>query len=380
MNLKKINYHVPYLTGDEITNIKKVFKKKIFSNENYFSRNCENYISKKINSNSCYLTPSCTAALEIAAILLDLKKNDEIIMPSFTFVSTANAFTLRGARPVFVDIRKDTLNINEKNIENSITKKTKAIVVVHYAGVACEIEKILKICKKHGLILIEDAAHAFDSKYKNKNLGSYGDIACFSFHETKNIISGVGGAIVINKRKYKSRLEVIRQKGTNRNQFLDGKANKYVWQDVGSSYVPGELTAAFLWGQLKNSKKILNLRMKLWNNYHNLCNKLENKGKVTRPFVPAKCNHNAHIYFLILKNKKTRNGLIKNLKSNNIQLTTHYEPLHLSPAAKKFFKKKQNLPVTSDISNSIIRLPLWIGLTKKDQFTIVRLISNYLDK
>lgn len=380
MTQKKINFNNPYLTGYEIKNIKNVLNKKIFSNEGQFSKKCENYITNKINSVDTFLTPSCTHALEISAILLDLKVNDEIIIPSYTFVSSANAFVLRGAKPVFIDIRQDTLNIDEEKIEEAITKKTKAIVIVHYAGVACDMDKILSIVKKHKLVLIEDAAHAFDCKYKNKYLGSFGDISCFSFHDTKNIISGVGGAIAINKKKYKAKLEIIRQKGTNRSKFLENKSSKYSWQDVGSSYVPGEIMAAFLWSQLKNSRKILNSRMKLWKNYHNYAIEIEKKGLVNRPHIPFQCSHNGHIYYLILKNKVQRNKTINYLKNKNIQLTSHYEPLHLSPAGIRYGTSYGKLNMTKKLSDCILRLPLWIGLKKTDQKRIIRHIFNYLEK
>ncbi len=379
MKYDNIKFNIPHISGDEIKNIKRVIKKRSFTEDGYFTHKCEDYISRNLNAFDTFLTPSCTAALEISAMLLNIGVNDEVIMPSYTFVSSANAFVLRGAIPVFVDIRKDTLNIDEDKIEKSITKRTKAILVVHYAGVSCEMEKIQKISKKYKIPIIEDAAHAFGSTYKNMMVGSMGDIACFSFHETKNINSGVGGAIVLNNKKYTSKLHIYRQKGTDRIQFLNKKVDKYKWQDIGSSYVPGELMAAFLWGQLQKSRKINNQRIKLWQNYHTLLFDLESSNKITRPRIPQHCNHNGHIYFIITKNTNIRKKIISSLKKKRIEVTTHYEPLHSSPAGKKFGKYYERLPITNFISKNLLRLPMWIGLKKSNQVETVNKISEILN-
>ena len=303
----------------------------------------------------------------MSALLLNINPGDEIIMPSFTFVSTANAFVLRGGVPVFIDIRPDTLNIDEKQIEDAITTKTKAIVVVHYAGVACEMSTILDIAKKHSVPVIEDAAQGIISKYKGTPLGSMGTFGCLSFHETKNIHCGEGGAILINDEKYVERAEIIREKGTNRSQFFREQVDKYRWVDIGSSYLPGELTAAFLAAQLEQSEEITQKRLVIWNKYHEIFQDLENTEKVRRPIIPKECEHNGHIYYLLLDKRYNRDSVLKKMNELGVNSVFHYQPLHCSPAGKKYGRHSSPLPVTDDISERIIRLPMWIGFNQHER-------------
>jgi dTDP-4-amino-4,6-dideoxygalactose transaminase len=321
------------------------------------------------------LTHSCTAALEMAAILANIQPGDEIIMPSYTFVSTANAFVLRGGVPVFVDIRPDTLNIDEKLIEAAITVRTKAIVPVHYAGVGCDMDIIMAIARRHKLLVIEDAAHCVKATYKGRELGSIGHLGALSFHETKNIISGEGGALLINDRRFVERAEIIWQKGTNRKAFQQGKVDKYTWADIGSSFLPGEITAAFLWAQMQEAAKITRKRLVLWKRYQELLVPLEKEGKLRRPIKAKGCQHNAHIYYILLKSLKQRKQALKKLDREGVNAVFHYVPLHSSPAGKKYGRLAGKLPVTQDISERIIRLPLFIGLTARQQRTIAELLD-----
>ena len=296
-------------------------------------------------------------------------------MPSYTFVSTANAFLLRGAVPVFVDVRDDTLNIDETCIEAAITKKTKAIVPVHYAGVSCEMDTIMEIAKQHGLVVIEDAAQGIMSTYKGKPLGSLGHMAALSFHETKNIISGEGGALLVNDPSFINRAEVIREKGTNRSQFFRGQADKYTWIDIGSSFLPGEIIAAFLWAQMEEAETITSRRLDIWHTYHERFKPLEDKGVIRRPVVPKGCLHNAHMYFLILSDLKKRQEFIAMLRRKNIQAVFHYVPLDSSPMGRKFGRSCGGLSITHDVSDRLVRLPLWIGLDEYQSEVITEMLS-----
>jgi dTDP-4-amino-4,6-dideoxygalactose transaminase len=306
----------------------------------------------------------------MAAILADIQPGDEIIMPSYTFVSTANAFVLRGGIPVFVDIREDTLNIDESLIEAAITSRTKAIVPVHYAGVACDMDTIMGIANKYNLLVIEDAAQGVMSTYKGRTLGSIGHLGCYSFHETKNIISGEGGALIINDERFAERAEIIREKGTNRSQFFRGQIDKYTWCDIGSSYLPGELIAAFLWAQIENAENITNQRQGIWDCYHEAFISLEKNELVRRPIIPRDCSHNAHMYYLLLPNLKKRTSFIKNLQSEGINSVFHYVPLHSSDAGKKYGRADRSMPVTDKLAERLVRLPMWIGLESKIQDVI----------
>ena len=312
----------------------------------------------------------------MAAILMDLEPGDDVIMPSFTFVSTANAFVVRGAIPVFVDIRPDTLNIDENLIESAITSRTKAIVPVHYAGVSCEMDRILEIAKTRSLFVIEDAAQGIMSTYKGRALGAIGDLGCLSFHETKNVIAGEGGSLLINNPNFEFRAEIIREKGTNRTQFFSGKVDKYSWVDIGSSYLPGELIAAFLWAQLNEARNITDRRLEIWNKYHESFSDLEQKGSLRRPFVPENCQANGHMYYLLLNSQSERDRFIQHLGSHGINCVTHYVPLHSSIAGLKYGKSPSALPLTTDLSGRLVRLPLWLGI-EKHQEEIIKVVKNF---
>ena len=371
-----IPFNKPYMCGKELSFIKEAHENMILAGDGPFTKKCSGHLERTTGSKKALLTHSCTAALEITAHLMDLKPGDQVIMPSYTFVSTANAFVLKGAIPVFIDIREDTLNVDEQLIERAITDKTKAIVVVHYAGVACEMDRILSIARRHNLFVVEDAAQAIMATYKNKPLGSMGDFGCLSFHETKNIHCGEGGALLFNNEKYIERAEIIREKGTNRSKFFLGQVDKYRWVDIGSSYLPGELTAAFLSAQLDEANNITKRRLDIWKKYHEIFEYLEACGKVRRPIIPNECQHNGHIYHLLLDRKYERDDILKKLRDGGIYAVFHYQPLHSSPAGSRFGKVPYNLPVTEDISERLIRLPLWIGFDELER--VREALSNIL--
>ena len=312
----------------------------------------------------------------MAALLLDIQPGDEIIMPSFTFVSTANAFVLRGGVPVFVDIREDTLNLDERLIEAAITPRTRAIVPVHYAGVACEMDTIMAIARRHGLKVVEDAAQGVMSSYKGRALGSIGDLGAYSFHETKNVISGEGGALLVNDPELALRAEIIREKGTDRSRFFRGEVDKYTWQEVGSSFLPGELIAAFLWAQLEEAERITNDRLESWARYHELLAPLEAKGMLRRPIVPDDCRHNAHMYYVLLAPEIDRQAVLSELKRNEIFSVFHYVPLHTSPAGQRYGWVHGALEVTNRQAERLIRLPLWVGLNLEQQHRVVEVLAN----
>jgi len=357
-----IPFNKPYMTGKELHNIAETHARGHMAGDGHFTRLCNTWLESKIGCAKALLTHSCTAALEIAAIVADLQEGDEVIMPSYTFVSTANAVALRGATPVFVDIRPDTLNIDETKIEAAITPRTKAIIPVHYAGVACEMDTIMALAKKHKLIVIEDAAQGIWSKYKGKPLGSIGHMAVLSFHETKNIIAGEGGALLINDPRFVEAAEIVREKGTNRGQFFRGAVDKYTWVSLGSSYLPGEIIAAFLWAQLEQADAIIAKRQALWNSYHEALEGLEQQKLARRPIIPESCSHNAHIYYLLLADLEQRSAFITHMKDNGIHTVFHYVPLHSSPAGLKYARASGDMTHTDSLSDRLVRLPLWIGL------------------
>lgn len=372
-----IPFNQPTLIGTEKKYVNIAIKNNTLSGDGEFSFLCSRWIEKKLRVKKVFLTPSCTASLEMAAIILNIQKEDEIIMPSYTFVSTANAFALRGAKIIFIDIRPDTLNINENLIESAITKKTKAIVVIHYGGISCEMDVIKKISKKHKIWIIEDSAQSILAKYKNFNLGSIGHIGCLSFHSTKNLTSGgEGGAILINDESLIERAEIVREKGTNRASLIKGKIDKYTWHGLGSSYLLSDLQAAYLWAQLKFSAHIHMKRIELWNNYfHNLkCLKF-----FRLPIPPKHCQHNAHTFYVKCNNHQDSNFFIKYMHKKGINVTQHYVPLHLSPAGIKFGKFFGVDTHTSYTSENLVRLPLFFNLNKEDQQNIIYNVHKFVD-
>lgn len=354
----KVPFNLPVAAGRELDLIREAIGRGQLAGDGHYTRLCHSWLSEFTGAQAALLTHSCTAALEMAAILLDVGPGDEVIMPSFTFVSTANAVVLRGGVPVFVDIRPDTLNIDETLIADAITPRTKAIYVVHYAGVVAEMDAICAIARRHRLAVVEDAAHAFGSQYRGQSAGAIGDLATFSFHETKNIISGEGGALLLRDRTYADRAEIIRDKGTNRKQFFRGQVDKYTWVDVGSSYLPGELIASFLYGQLERAGAIQAERMANWMRYDAAFADYRHRG-VGLPFVPPHCTHNAHLYYLLMPSLEARQEVIARLLDDQIHAPFHYVPLHSAPAGQRFGRPVGDLPVTEDVSQRLVRLPLY---------------------
>lgn len=361
-NPMKIPFNKPYMTGRELWLISQAHANGHLSGDGDFTRRCHAWLEAQTGCSKALLTHSCTAALEMAALLLDLQPGDEVIMPSFTFVSTANAFALRGAIPVFVDIRPDTLNIDERLIEAAITPRTKAICVVHYAGVACEMDAIMAIATTHGIHVVEDAAQGIFSTYKGRPLGAIGALGALSFHETKNVISGEGGALLVNAERFAERAEIIREKGTNRSKFFRGQVDKYTWVEVGSSYLPGEIVAAFLAAQFEEAAQINRRRMEIWKNYDAWAEPLEREGWARRPIVPDHCAHNAHMYYLLLPSLDVRTRVIESLKAQGICAVFHYIPLHSSPAGQRYGRVSGSMQTTNNVSDRLVRLPLWLGI------------------
>lgn len=360
-----IPFNKPYMTGNELTYIAEAHANGHLSGDGPFTRHCNALLEQQVGCAKALLTHSCTAALEMSALLLALQPGDEVIMPSYTFVSTANAFVLQGAVPVFVDIRSDTLNIDEALIESAITERTKAICVVHYAGVACEMDEILRIASKYGLMVVEDAAQAIYSSYKGRPLGAIADFGCLSFHETKNVISGEGGALLVRDEARIQRAEILREKGTNRSRFLRGQVDKYTWVDVGSSYLPSEIVAAFLRAQLEAGETITARRIAIWDRYHAWAEGHEAAGRLRRPVVPSHCKHNAHMYYLQLPSLEQRTGFIEGMKARGVQCVFHYVPLHSSTAGLRYGRSHGDLRVTDSVSDTLVRLPLWVGLEER---------------
>lgn len=373
-----IPFNRPYMTGKELFYIAKAHAQGRLAGDGPFTGLCHAFLEKRTGCAKALLTHSCTAALEMAALLLDCDPGDEIIMPSYTFVSTANAFALRGAIPVFVDIRQDTLNLDETLVEAAITTRTKAIVAVHYAGVACEMDALLCTAEQHGLKVIEDAAQAALASYKGKPLGSIGELGCYSFHETKNLTSGEGGALLVRDPEVVARAEVAREKGTDRNRFFRGEVDKYTWQALGSSYLSGELAAAFLWAQFEEADRITGERLALWDRYHDLLAPMEANGDLRRPIVPDHCQHNAHMYYVLLPPETDRGRVLADMKRAGVNAIFHYVPLHSSPAGMRFGRASADLPVTDAVFARLIRLPLWIGLSEDDQERVVAALSAAL--
>lgn len=378
MKNNNIPFNWPYMSGKELYYIAEAHFNGRLAGDGPFTKRCHHWLEQRALCKKALLTHSCTAALEMAAILLDIQPGDEIIMPSYTFVSTASAFVLRGGVPVFVDVREDTLNIDERLIEGAITSRTKAIVPVHYAGVACEMDTILAIAKRHGLHVVEDAAQGVMASYKGRALGSIGDLGAYSFHETKNVISGEGGALLINDQDLAARAEIVREKGTDRSRFFRGEVDKYTWQDLGSSFLPGELIAAFLWAQLEDADSITSKRLVSWGRYHELLKSCESSGLLRRPVIPESCAHNAHMYYVLLAPGIDRRLLLDELKRKDISAVSHYVPLHSSPAGQHYGRSHGDLSVTNFTSESLVRLPLWIGITEVQQQTVVDVLQEHI--
>ncbi|MBI3481175.1 MAG: dTDP-4-amino-4,6-dideoxygalactose transaminase [Nitrosomonadales bacterium] len=371
--MNNIPFNKPYMTGRELWYIAQAHTNGHLAGDGMFTKKCHAWLEARTGSHKALLTHSCTASLDMAAMLANIQPGDEIIMPSYTFVSTANAFVLRGGVPVFVDIRPDTLNINETLIEVAITPRTKAIAPVHYAGVACEMDTIMDIARRHNLLVIEDAAQAVMSSYKGKALGTIGHLGAYSFHETKNIISGEGGALLVNDERFAERAEIIREKGTNRSQFFRGQIDKYTWVDIGSSYLPGEVIAAFLWAQMEEAESITQRRLDIWQRYHEALAPLEAAGKLRRPIIPEGCRHNAHMYYILLESLEKRTEVIARLKEQNVNAVFHYVPLHSAPAGKQYGRSHGELPHTGNLSDRLLRLPLWVGIDEAQDKVIAQL-------
>lgn len=376
-----INFNEPTFLGVELDYIKDAIARKKICGDGYYTNECHKIIEKNTCAKKAFLTHSCTAALEITALVANIEPGDEIIVPSFTFVTTASAFVLRGAVPVFVDIKADTLNIDEKKIENAISEKTKVIIPVHYAGVSAEMDVINNIAQKHDLIVVEDAAQAVGSKYKGKACGALGDMGCYSFHETKNIVCGEGGALLINNESLIPNVEIIREKGTNRSQFYRGLIDKYTWVELGSSYLPSELVAAYLFPQLEAIDAINAKRMDCWNRYYTFFEPYEVKGILKRPFVPKHCEHNAHMFYLLFNDLETRTTFIDYLKANDVLAAFHYIPLHSSPAGRKFSKPNNaDFIVTNQISDTLVRLPLFYNMPEEHFMKILNVCHGFFKR
>ena len=355
-------FNRPFLTGREFDYIAEAHAHGMLAGDGRFTSRCHARLEQALGCAKALLTHSCTAALEMGALLAGVGPGDEVILPSYTFSSTANAFVLRGAVPVFVDIRPDTLNLDERLVEAAITPRTRAIVPVHYAGVACEMDALRDIAQRHRLMLIEDAAQAYGAHYRGRPLGTLGALGCLSFHETKNVISGEGGALLVNDATLLRRAEILREKGTDRSAFFRGEVDKYRWVDVGSSYLPGELVAAFLLAQLEQGDEIRRRRLEIWQHYHDGLAELEARGSLRRPVVPPHCAHNAHMYYVLLPSLAARQAVIGQLRDAGVQAVFHYVPLHSSPAGQRFGRAATPMPHTDAAAERLLRLPLWIGV------------------
>lgn len=357
-----IPFNRPHVVGTELSYVAEAQANEHLSGDGPFTRRCHEWLERQTGGGKALLTHSCTAALEMAAILAEIGPGDEVILPSYTFVSTANAFVLRGAVPVFVDIRPDTLNLDERLVEAAVTERTRAVVPVHYAGVGCDMDVIRGLAERSNLTIIEDAAQGIMSTYRGQPLGSLGHLGAYSFHETKNIVCGEGGALLVNDPAMAARAEIIREKGTNRSQFYRGQVDKYTWVDVGSSYLPGDMVAAYLAAQLEQAREITSRRLSLWNRYHEAFAQLEFDGRLRRPVITVDCEHNAHMYYLLLRNLDERTAFIHHMKENAIQCVFHYVPLHSAPYGTRVGRTSGAMPVTNDVADRLVRLPLWLGL------------------
>ena len=373
----KIPFNKAHIAGQELSYISEAVRNGDLKGDGPFTAKASKWLEERFDIGKVMLTHSCTGALEIAALLLDIKEGDEVILPSYTFVSTANAFALRGAKPVFIDIRSDTLNMDEALLEEAINERTKAICPVHYAGVGCEMDKISEIAKRKKLVVVEDAAQGIMSKYKDSYLGSIAELATFSFHETKNFSCGEGGALLINDPDFIERAEIIREKGTNRSKFFRGEVDKYTWVDLGSSYLPSEVVAAFLYGQFEKAEEISKERLKIYNTYQSELQDLADSGKFKLPFIPSQCEHNAHMFYLLFEDESERDKMLEYLRAKSIGAVFHYIPLHTSPMGESYGYKQGDLPVTEKVSSTILRLPLFCGLTVEEQAEVIAGVKEF---
>lgn len=367
----RIPFNRPFIIGRELEYISRAVGSGHLAGDGAFTRKCQDWMEQRYGSGKVLLTHSCTASLEMAAILADIGPGDQVVMPSFTFVSTANAFAMRGATPLWCDIREDTLNLDETRLEEVITPGTRAIVPVHYAGVGCEMDNIMGVAEKHGLFVIEDAAQAVNASYKGRWLGAIGHFGCYSFHETKGMISGEGGALLVNDPRFIERAEIVREKGTNRTSFFQGRIDKYTWVDYGSSYLPSELVAAFLFAQFEAAEAIHRKRLQTWNTYHEGLKPLEERGVIRLPAVPEDCGHNGHMFYILLGSQEERQSLIEHLKALNIMAVFHYVPLHKTPMGMKLQPCVPSLPVTERISATLLRLPMFHELSGEQQQRVI---------
>jgi len=375
--MSHISFNRVSLVGKELEYIQQTLTHMHLAGDGPFSKQCQKFLEEMLGVPKILLTTSCTHSLEMAALLLDLQPDDEVILPSFTFVSTANAFALHGAKLVFADIRPDTLNLDEKQLESLITPRTRAVIPVHYAGVGCEMDAIMALARKHNFEVVEDNAHGLFGKYKGKYLGTFGGMATQSFHETKNITCGEGGALLINRQEYIERAEIIREKGTNRSRFFRGQVDKYSWVDIGSSYLPSELLAAFLMAQLEQYQQIMEQRRRIWNNYNTQLQGLAAKYGFRQPVVPEYAEQPYHMYYLLMNSLEERQRLIQFMKDRDIVAVFHYQPLNASEMGRRFGSGKGSCPVTEDISDRIIRLPFYISLTDADQARVIDAIRDF---
>lgn len=378
MTKPRVPFNRPYATGKELGYIQAVIESGHLSGDGEFTRRCHRFLVESLGAKKALLTHSCTGALEMAAILAGVEPGDEVILPSYTFVSTANAFVLRGAVPVFVDIRPDTLNLDERAIEAAITPKTKAICVVHYAGVACEMDPILALAQDRRLVVVEDAAQGAWAFYRNRALGTIAPLAALSFHETKNLVSGEGGALLVNEPALAARAEIVREKGTNRSAFFRGEVDKYTWVDVGSSYLPSEIIAAFLWAQLEDAQALTERRLALWKQYDVELADAERAELLRRPIVPAHCAHNGHMYYVLAPSLEARTRVITALRERGFHSVFHYVPLHSSPAGRRHGRAVGTMAVTDSVSDRLLRLPLWVGMSPADVSEIAAIVTRTL--
>lgn len=375
----KIPFNKPPLTGSELAHIAEALSSGKLSGDGYFSDKCKSWFETRLRPSRVLLTPNCTQALEMAALLLDIRAGDEVIMPSYTFVSTANAFVIRGARVKFVDIQKDTMNLDVSLIEPAISSRTKAIIVVHYAGVPCDMDKVIALSRKYGLYVVEDAAQGMMSTHKGRALGTIGDLGAYSFHETKNYTSGgEGGLLLVNNHKFFERAEIIREKGTDRSKFFRGTVDKYTWQDIGSSYLLSELQAAYLYSQLENADRINEERLRSWNRYYQAFEKECSLGLIECPRIPPDCEHNGHLFYFLMRSVDERSKFIEEMKSQGVMTVFHYVPLHSSPAGRQFGDFSGDDVHTTECSERLVRLPLYLGIKDDELAYVIKSAKRYL--